>query len=345
MPGFPTRPEGLTKEWLADKLGVSVNGFYVNPLGEGVGVIGLVCRVTLDSPDGPATVIAKFAATAEENREIANTYSMYLREYRFYSQLAENIPINSPRCYYSEYNHSTNEFVLLLEEIQGYRLGDQVTGCSIDEAQLVIESLAALHRSTWLVGDETEIDRHNSPAQIQGMTMGFDMGWPAVREKFPDIVTEEIFKLGMSLGIKVEPLLAKVCSAPHCLAHGDLRLDNVFFGENEIVLVDFQAICKSAPEHDLAYFVTQSLKPDVRNARDWVAIYHELLTSEDIEYTLEQCRARYQQCALYFLCYAAVICSALDLGNERGRMMGETLLGNAIDSIKELKAFDLLETL
>ena len=342
---FPTQPEELTKGWLAEALKISINSFEVNLLGEGVGVIGLVTRVTLDSDEGPKSLIAKFAATAAENRAIANTYSMYLREYRFYSELAADIPINSPHCYYAEYDHDKDEFVLLLEDIEGCELGDQVIGCTIDEAQLVIESLAAMHKSTWLAGDEVEIGHHNSEAQIQGMSMGFDMGWPAVRETFPDIVTEDVFAAGKNLGKKVGPLLEVVCAAPHCLAHGDLRLDNVFFGDGKIVLVDYQAICKSAPEHDLAYFVTQSLKTDVRNARDWVAIYHELLTADGIDYSLDQCRDRYRHCALYFLCYAAVICSALDLGNERGKKMGETLLGNAINSINELNAFELLETL
>lgn len=345
MSQFPTSPEALSKEWLSKVLNTEVTDFSASLLGEGVGVIGLVSRVTMQTSEGEKSLIAKFAAAAEENRVIANTYSMYLREYRFYTELAKNIPINAPRCYHGEYDFDTNEFVLLLEEITGMELGDQVKGCSEDEAQLIIETLAAMHKSTWLAGDDVQIDHHNSEAQIQGMTMGFEMGWPAVKELFPEIVTDEVFALGQPLAGKVESLLAKVCAHPHCLAHGDLRLDNVFFGEGEIYLVDYQAICKSAPEHDLAYFVTQSLKPEVRNARDWVAIYHGLLTADGIEYSLEDCRARYQACALYFLCYAAVICSALDLGNERGKMMGETLLGNSVDSILELKAFDLLQTL
>jgi hypothetical protein len=37
-----------------------------------------------------------------------------------------------------------------------------------------------------------------------------------------------------------------------------------------------------------------------------------------------------------------VICSALDLANERGRALGETLLGNSLRAIEELDAFDLL---
>lgn len=343
MLNFPSKPEQLTTSWLSAVLDYDVKGFTVAPLGEGVGVIGLVTKVSIDADDGPVSLIAKFPASAPENRGIADTYSMYLREYQFYTQLSSRVPIRAPICYHAEFNHENNDFVLILEDLKGFRLGDQVTGCSVSEAQLVVESLAAFHRNTWM--PEGDIGLHNTHAQIAGMRSGFKAGWPVVHQNFPHLVTDEIFRQAGGLHEKVEPLLKKICSSPLCIAHGDVRLDNVFFGETEIALVDFQATCQSAPEHDLAYFITQSLKKDVRNARDWVDIYHELLTSEGIEYSLEQCRERYRLCALYFLCYATVICSVLDLGNERGRLMGETLLENSLQSIEELGALDLLETL
>ena len=62
----------------------------------------------------------------------------------------------------------------------------------------------------------------------------------------------------------VAPLLDRLCAPPTCLAHADVRLDNIFFGEDEIALVDWQSVCVSAPEQDLAYFVTQSIPPKVR---------------------------------------------------------------------------------
>ena len=81
---------------------------------------------------------------------------------------------------------------------------------------------------------------------------------------------------------------------------------------------------------------------DAARGRARVALYHEELSLCGVTYDIELSRARYRQCALYFLCYAVVICSALDLANERGKRLGETLLGNALRSIAELDAFDLL---
>jgi hypothetical protein len=107
--------------------------------------------------------------------------------------------------------------------------------------------------------------------------------------------------------------------------------------------VDWQSLCTSAPEQDLAYFVTQSLPDGVRRAEDWVAVYHRALTDRGVSYDLATCRARYRVCALYLLCYAVIIAGTLDLGNERGRMLARQLLGNAMRSLEELDAFRLLE--
>jgi thiamine kinase-like enzyme len=346
MNKFPSQPDQLTKTWLSESLGYNVNDFTVEPLGEGIGVIGLVTRVTLYTDENkdkrPTTIIAKFPAAAIENRAVANTYTMYLREYQFYTQIGDLVPVRAPACLHAEYDYSNDNFVLLLEELKDYRLGDQVIGCTVEEAELIVKTLATFHRSTW---NPERANVHNSEAQVQGMSAGFEAGWPAVHVNFPHLVTNDIFDRAVGMHKKVRSLLDRICRFPLCIVHGDLRLDNVFFADDHIALVDFQATCQSAPEHDIAYFITQSLKSDVRNAKDWVHIYHENLTSDGINYSLEDCRNRYRQCALYFLCYAVVICSVLDLGNERGKLMAATLLENSLNSINELEAFDLLQTL
>ena len=152
--------------------------------------------------------------------------------------------------------------------------------------------------------------------------------------------------MGEAIPAAVPKLLELMTVAPVSMCHADVRLDNVFFGDNDIALVDWQSVCTSAPEQDLAYFVTQSLSTEVRNAQDWVALYHQVLQKAGVtDYELETCRQRYRVCALYLCCYATIIAGTLDLGNERGQALGRTLFGNAMTSLKELDAFALLDDL
>ena len=130
--------------------------------------------------------------------------------------------------------------------------------------------------------------------------------------------------------------------ARRCLVHADVRLDNVFFGDGEVVFVDWQAVCSSAPEQDLAYFLTQSVPAEVRSQADLVARYHSALIARGIDYALDRCRERYRVSALYLLCYAVVIAGTLDMGNERGNALARTLLGGSLNALDEIDAFTLL---
>lgn len=337
---FPVNADHLTSTWLSSTLGVEVRGFEVEFFGEGAGIIGLVTRVHLDSPDGPDSIIAKFPSPAEENRAVAATYDMYGREVNFYKHLAPHIDLRVPDCYYAEFNPQTAEFILLLEDLKDLRIGDQVAGCSEADAEMVVAGIAKLHTSTWQT--KQLLVSHNNPAQCAGMQAGFEMGWPVVCEQFGDLIPATVKDVAATLPQHVPHLLDQMCQEPICAIHADVRLDNVFFGDDEIALVDWQSVCTSAPEQDLAYFVTQSLSDEVRNSADWVALYHQHLVDAGIHYSLEQCRARYRVSAMYLLCYATVIAGTLDLGNERGMALGRTLFGNAMRSLVELDAFELL---
>lgn len=342
MADFPLTPNDLSADWLSRTLGYTINSFRVEPLGEGGGLLGLVARIHLDAGEGPATMIAKFPTLAADNRAVAQTYDMYGREYRFYTQVAPTVPIRAPHCYSASFDPDTSDFMLLLEDLHGYRLGDQVEGCTLEEAHQVVESLAALHRNTWQPDHLEDIKRHDMPYQREGMIGGFQVGWPNVLQQFPQLFSEQAIETGANMPNRVNALLDAIHKGPLVIAHGDVRLDNIFFKPGEIALVDYQAVCKAAPEHDLAYFVTQSLPDEVRQAEDWVAVYHHHLTSEGIEYSLDISRDRYRYCVAYFLCYAVIIAGTLDTANERGRTLAETLLGNSLRSLDEIGALELI---
>ena len=346
MSNFPTSPEELSSPWLSDKLDQEVSSFEIEPLGEGGGLLGLVVRLRIEANEGSKTLIAKFPTKTEGNRAVANMYDMYAREYRFYTQIAPNVPLRSPHCYHAELNPKNSDFILLLEDLQEFELGDQVKGCSLDQAHQVIESIASLHRNTWKPDHITNIKQHDMPYQREGMIGGFKAGWPVVKEGFADVlksaITPEQIALLDTMPDQVNRLLDIIHDGPLVIGHGDLRLDNIFFGQNSYALVDYQAVSKASPEHDVAYFVTQSLSEKVRHAEDWISIYHGHLTSEGIDYSLAASRERYCYCALYLVCYAVTIAGTLDQANERGRKLAETLLGNSLRSVAELQAFQLL---
>ena len=101
-------------------------------IGEGVGVLGQLARFRLqyDKPEdgAPASLVGKFPAAMQENRDLANLFRFYEREVRFYERIADEVELRTPKRYYSHFDDETNDFVLLIEDMHPARCGNQVTG-------------------------------------------------------------------------------------------------------------------------------------------------------------------------------------------------------------------------
>ncbi len=344
MTDFPISPEELTPEWLSEVLGFHVSGFEVAPFGEGVGMIARVVRINLKTAEShPQSVIAKFPTLSEGNRMVATTYNMYGREVMFYSRYADKVKLASPACFYSVFDSETQNFVILLEDLGHLAIGDQVEGCSIDQARTILSSIAGLHASTWMAKDFPDVVSHNNKAQHDGMVNAFQVGWPKVVEKYPDLIPRSASILEKEMVPSIQSLLDSMTNGPICFCHVDVRLDNIFFKENDdVIFVDWQSIATSCPEQDVAYFIMQNIKPEVRAEDDLVAYYHSQLTKHGINYDLDYCRERYRIAGLYLVCFAVSIAGELDLVNERGMALGRTITENTFSALDEINAFDLL---
>ena len=274
MTSFPTHPDQLTTEWLAGALDRPINGYSVESLGEGAGLLAWVMRLRLECADsGPASVIAKFPSPSTENRAVASSFDMYQREVGFYRDIEPHVSIRTPRCLHAEIEPESADFVLLMEDLGQLRIGDQVAGCTLPEARAVLRALAGLHASSWRAEHFPALISQNNEKQIQGMIAGFEGGWPVVSSRFGDVIPERARGIGEFMPSAVARLLATMCVAPVSLSHADVRLDNIFFDDaalsasgdpdGGVALVDWQSVCTSAPEQDVAYFLTQSVPRSV----------------------------------------------------------------------------------
>ena len=338
---FPAQPADLTASWLSETLRCEIHDFNVQPFAEGAGIIGQVVRVQLDGRQPIPSLVAKFPSPSEANRAVAHTYDMYRREVRFYQTIASQVSIRTPNCYFADFDDATQDFVLLMEDLRDFEIGDQVKGCTLDQARQIISGIARLHASAWQPG-HLNLVSHNNAAQRDGMIAGFKMGWPAVVDSFRELIPDAALRAGDKMASATPWLLNEMCTPPVSLAHADMRLDNVFFCKDEIALVDWQSVCTSAPEQDLAYFLTQSVPLEMVLEHDLKGLYYRELRAHGIDYPRETFEHRYKVAALYLLNYAVIIAGTLDLGNDRGQALARTLIGGSFASLDEMGAFDLL---
>ena len=135
--GFPKGPDDLDAEWFTSALrstatigeNVAVTAFESEPIGVGIGVLGLLWRISLtyDTPGlGPSTAVLKLPHTGAESRHVADSFRFYEREVRFYEYGAARSPIRTAARYASAYDEASGDFLLLMEDVGSRRCHDQV---------------------------------------------------------------------------------------------------------------------------------------------------------------------------------------------------------------------------
>src|ERR1700733_14049758 len=94
---------------------------------------------------GPPTVVAKLASSSPRRRRVAQTARSYELEVGFYRDLAPALTVNVPPCYHAMYRASPPQYCLVLADMASLAAGDDLSGCSADEAARAVEQLARLH--------------------------------------------------------------------------------------------------------------------------------------------------------------------------------------------------------
>ncbi|MDR3508561.1 MAG: phosphotransferase [Caulobacteraceae bacterium] len=268
-----------------------VTDLAITPVGNGL--VGDSFRFTLtydqDEAGAPATVVGKFPAANPASRQSGSAHMLYVREVSFYRELASTVAINTPRPYVAEIDPATDDFTLIFEDLAPARQGDQLSGCSIEDARTAMAEAAALHAPRWADPTLEALDwLAIRPAQLQPMVLG---ALPGIIALFKDRYEGQLEPEFMALVEKLPPTLAAIHadpSSPRTLQHGDFRLDNMLFdvqgGRKPMATLDWQTLALAPGLIDVAYFLSAGIDPQARreHERDLVRFYHDELTRRGV---------------------------------------------------------------
>jgi hypothetical protein len=343
----------MTASWLESALGVEITSVEVEPIGEGAGFAGSVYRLRLEYEDSetglPETLIWKTVSGDARTRGFLTTLGAYEREARFYGQLAGGVAI-SPRCHFSQFDAEEGTFCLLIEDVSYMKPGDQIEGCTFEEALAVIREVARLHSMFWAEQPDEEL----------GWVPTFDGGsgyfkrmhsvaWRQLARTM-ERVPEGLIEAAQRIGPRVSDVKVWLSRPPVTLTHGDLRLDNVFFGRGPnadgIKLIDWQAIRRGKGAYDLAYFLSTSVPVEMRKLRQYelIGTYVETLIEGGVEgYSVEDCRKDFRWALLDIVTFVGVIGSTLDFQSDRGLELANTIMSRLSHALEDNSALDLLD--
>jgi hypothetical protein len=347
----------VTIEWLTDVLrasgsivDASVASFVTTPIGTGQMADSVRFTLAYDTEElgAPASVVVKLAAADDTSRATGVALRSYETEVRFYQLVAPTVDISVPRCYFADVDGESEWFTLVLEDLAPAVPGDQLAGCSVDEAALALSELAKLHTPRWGDGTLAELPwlHRNTPERVKFGAELIAGLLPGFIDRYTDQLDAELISLGERLMPKIEAWMTEH-PQPWTVQHGDYRLDNMLFGgpgSRPLAVVDWQTATYGPPLADASYFLGAGLVEQDRrtNERELLREYYQALMAAGIEgYSWQRCWSDYRRFTFSgFL--MAVAASMLVERTPRGDEMFMTMARRHGAHILDLEAEDML---
>ncbi len=267
MATFPAHPDAVEPEWLSQQLRAAgmLDSGAVTALGWvpiGTGQVGDSVRFSLsyDRPDaGPATIVAKFPAADPTSRATAAAFGLYAKEVGFYRELCGALDVRVPQTFAAEVAADGIDFILLFEDLGPARGGNQLAGCTIDDARAAIHQAAALHAPSFGNTGLTEAEwLQPRPEVIAQLNVLYPNAQTIFRERYAGLLAPELMQVCEGLNTSIELWFGRE-GGTKSLIHGDFRLDNFLFdihgGAEAIAVLDWQTVAAGNGLTDIGYFL------------------------------------------------------------------------------------------
>jgi len=331
----PTVAEELSADWLSEALGAEVTAFTHRPVG--TGQMGSCHRVTLTGDaELPSTVLLKLPSPDPGTR--AMVAGAYRSEVRFYTELAATVAVRVPVCHFTTDVGEDGSFAMLLEDLAPAEQGDQIAGCSPEQARTAAVNLAGLHGPRWC---------DPSLLEVEGLTLNGPDDAALLASVYGPATDTFLAQLGAAVSdqtaevlrgcVEVAERWSLARSERFGLVHGDYRLDNLLFDGDDVWAIDWQTLSLGLPARDLAYLIGTGLPLEERRTYEHavVAAYHQALVGHGVTgYSLEDCWDDYRFALLQGPLVSVFGC-AYGARSERGDAMFAAMVERSCAAMRD----------
>ncbi len=323
-----SNPDEVSVAWLnlifAEKGLGTITAFSSESIG--TGQVGENVRFNLSGSDVPDSIVGKFPSLDPVSRQTGIAQRNYLKEVFFYQEIQTTVDIQTPTIYFAAIDESNHDFVIVMEDLAPGQQGDQLEGCSSDQAALALEQLARLQGPRW--GD-LQLARHpmlgggpNASNDENLLVQFYEGVKPGYLERYQHRLSEWDLTATDRLSVFLPDYQAIYADKPPVLIHVDYRLDNMMFGgPYPLTVVDWQSLTTGCPVADVSYFLGTSLLPELRarEERALLGVYLDVLRSYGVDLGLDECLRYYQNYApagMIMAVIASMIVGETSRGND-----------------------------
>jgi len=317
----------------------------------GTGQMSRNARFRLDwgDGDGPATVIVKLPSSEANTRAIAFEHRVYANECGFYQTIASLVDVAAPTALAVHFDQGAEDFAIVLEDLVGYRAGDQFTDPTDDQLELAIDQAVALQAPVWdqIHSSAFKPLRDSAAARVDTTPMLVSGFLPMVFDRLGDGLDPEV----TTLLKRFEPLVgdwSQLRSEATSLVHGDFRPDNFLFAATSaappMYVVDWQTLTVGRGVTDVAYLLGAAVVPERRREieNDMLARYVSALAARGVDYSMDECLDDYALGSLHGI-LIAVSATAMADHTERGDALFTLMLNRHGRHALDLGVLDRLE--
>ena len=348
----------ITPQWVEGVLrgsgnledGITVTDVSIDRLGEGVGILSILQRVTPTYSSGtkaPKSIVVKYPTDDATQRFTADALVLYIREVIFYRDHASAAPFATPKCFAQAIAGDNTDFTIVMEDIGHYRALNQLEGVGLEESKILLSKLADFHAMWWgspkLPGLQEHFPPLSNATYHAVLPMLWAGGWPSVEEHAGHLIPDSVRAIGEVWGGKVEWMLDNLMT-PQTLCHGDYRADNLMFNGDEPVAIDFQIVGTGSGMYDVGYFISQSIDTAVRRGHDRELVNHYLdrLEEHGITVDREESWRQYLVCICFCVTYGVTTFGGFTEQNERGQALLSDMLLRSLHAVADNDALSVL---
>ena len=349
--------EGLTPDWITAVLRghgrierARVSRITQTPIGNGL--MGQNLKLTLEydraETNAPASLVAKMASARAESRESGGALGLYARETRFYQELAPKLDAGLPQTFFADVSEDGRNFCLLFEDLTPARGGDQLTGCSVDDAAAAMDAAAALHAPFWGDRKLLSLPWVSRDFMVSMYIEKLPPFVPTVATRFAALLEPGVIEIARRFGDCIGRYF-QLHDEPWTITHQDFRLDNMLFdargGRLPVAVLDWQTFLPGPGVLDVTYFLGAGLLPPVRRKHERALLerYHQNLIARGVKgYTLERCWHDYRLHAAHGL-IMGIVGAAITASTERGDRMLSTMINRHALQMIDLDSLSLIE--